>query len=476
MLEEKIKALQAAQIEYTEIVSVTFENAADLDANAGECRFCRVVCYSSYEEGSSVYTEVWLPEKWNGRFVSLGNGGRAGVIRLPSLLQYVQRGCAAAHTDMGTSGGAVGRGEHNPAVWRDFGWRSTHGMAVIGKALVQLHYGCAPAHSYYVGASTGGQQAFSAVQRFPQDYDGVVAGVPANNRVALHTYFLWNHNHLRTPTGEMLFTEAEIARITACATEFFQQKNDGCPGDRFVSYPWLGENTVAEFMEFLRREAFSENQRQALEAVYRGPVSPVTGKRIYNGMPIGSEMFGCGMWECQQEVSPHFYIFNWAFGKEYNGNDFDFDVDFVRAQEILSDDLDANKTDLRPFKAHGGKLLAFSGSADPCVPFPDALAYYRRVVDAMGGYEQTADFFRYFLFPGRDHGGGGLGSNRDWFAEDGSLDLFDAMCRWCEDGLAPESLTAARVEDGTTQFARKIYPCGSEQNPLQEGPPACEFC
>ena len=137
-------------------------------------------------------------------------------------------------TDMGTSGGRE-RGINNQAVWRDFGWRATHGMAVLGKQLSEICYGKKPEYSYFVGASTGGQQAFSEAQRFPEDFNGIIAGVPANNRVALHTYFLWNHNHLRRPDGKVMFTDKEIQNITHLAVSFFQNRKDGAEGDNFCN-------------------------------------------------------------------------------------------------------------------------------------------------------------------------------------------------------------------------------------------------
>ena len=453
--------------------TVIYESSDAFDPHGTPIHFHRVICHTSYEDNSFVRDEIWLPENWNGIFIGLGNGGMAGDFWYADLLKYTRLGYATAQSDLGTSRGET-CGIHNPAVWKDFGWRATHGMTVLGKEIIEEHYGRKPDFSYFSGISTGGQQAISEVQRFPEDYDGVIAGVPANNRIALHTYFLWNHNHLRTRDGQLLFTREEIGKLTALAAKFFQSMGDGEPGDHFVTYPWKGPDTVQQFLLFLKANGYREVQLNALEAVYTGPTDPATGKQIYNGMPIGSENFGGGILECMSPESPHFYPFKWAFGADYDGYDFDFSKDYRKISEILALDMSANVTDLTPFKKNGCRLIAFSGTADPCVPFPDAQSYYERVMSEMGGYDETASFFRYFIFPGKDHTDGGSGSNREWGDETGKLELIDVIRAWCEKGKAPEYLVAARKEEENVVFARKIYPYGSENYPAREGMKTCE--
>ena len=428
--------------------------------------FYRVECVSEPEEGSYIRTEIWLPAKWNGIFVGLGNGGIAGGICYGALAEHTRGGYAVANTDMGTSRGYYFSGIDNPAVWKDFGWRSTHIMTLIGKALTLICYGKSPKFSYFIGASTGGQQALSEAQRFPDDYDGIIAAVPANNRIFLHTYFLWNHVHLRTRDGRRLFTPREVEKLSYAATAFFQSEGDGERGDNFITMPWLGDGTVERFIDFLavNHREFTEEQLNALRAVYGGPVNPRTGKRIYNGMPIGSERFGCGIMDCSGDKPPHYYPFMWTFGADYDPYVFDFDKDVETVDNLLSGELNANFSDITAFVGRGGRLIMYSGSADPCVPYPDALAYYKRVTAELGGDEIASRSVRYFLLPGRDHGSGGLGANREYGPSGESL--LSALRHWRENGNAPEYLTALRVERGengeTTEiFHRKIVPCSS---------------
>lgn len=438
--------------------------------------FYRVECVSEPENGSYIRSEIWVPKRWNGVFVGLGNGGIAGNICYGALAEHVRGGYAAANTDMGTSRGFYLSGIKNAAVPKDFGWRATHIMTVIGKRVVELIHGKSPIFSYFIGASTGGQQALSEAQRFPCDYDGIIAAVPANNRIFLHTYFLWNYVHLRTRDGRRLFASDEVEALTRAAVEFFQAEGDGEKGDGFISMPWLGDDTVERFIGFLavNHREFSEEQLSALRAVYDGPVNALTGERIYNGMPIGSEKFGCGIMDCSGDRPPHFYPFMWTFGADYDPYDFDFGKDMEAVDALLSSELNANSADLSDFIGRGGKLIVYSGSADPCVPYPDALAYVKRVFKENGGDEAALEAVRYFIIPGMDHGSGGDGANRVLGEDGGSV--LSALRRWRELGQAPQCLVATRVtrnENGVEDvlWKRRATYCTS----LAPRVPACSL-
>lgn len=436
----------------------------------------RVQIHTESEPGAFTRTEIWLPEQWNGILLTTGNGGMAGNLGDGWLDHYVRQDYAVVTSDLGTSRGRDS-GIHNPGVWRDFGWRATHLMAVLGKAVVEAAYGKPAAYTYYLGASTGGQQAFSAAQRFPLDYNGIVAGVPAQNRVFLHTYFLWVHTHLRDKESGPLFSEADAERLADCAADFFQAKGDGQPGDRFVSFPYVGETTVTEFIAYLKAVCpdYTQKQLDALEAVYRGPVNPQTGAQIYNGLPIGSEPFALFR-SAQEAENSQFYPFVWAFGKEFDPYAFRFADDLEELSRILSPDLNANDPDLRAFRDAGGKLIASSGSSDPLVPYPDAMKYYNRVCAEMGGFGQVKDFFRYFLIPGKDHNFGGRGAN---LAGEHEYDrMLGLIRRWVEQGIAPDTLPASRYADprdlSTLIFERTLYPYAADKVEGRDFPRACD--
>ena len=480
-MNEKIELLKDIPIPDTQIIHVSYESNGAFTSKSGQIfkglpPFYRVVLKSKPTNSSLIISEVWLPEHWNGIYIGLGNGGMAGNICHADLCSKIKEGYAAANSDLGTSRGEES-GINNPDVWKDFGWRANEIMTKAAKTIIHTHYGTNENYSYFVGASTGGQQALSIAQRLPFQYDGIIAGVPANNRIALHVYFLWNHIHLRSKDGTRFFNDSEIQNITDLGVKYFQGLKDSNSGDNFISFPISGDKLISDFIAFIanKNPKFTSAQLDALKAVYTGPVNPVTKERIYNGMPIGSEIYGGGISDHQAERSPHFYPFIWAFGKEYDGRSFDFNKDMKYIFEKLSKDLNANSADLSDFNSHGGKIIMYSGSADPCVPFPDAMNYYKRSAAANGGYENLMTFFRYFLIPGMDHGNGGCGANVIWNNLKERKEPLCALRLWRERGIAPESLTAVGFKNKNPEeeilFSREIYPCGKDD--CEKCPPVC---
>jgi len=455
-----LELLRKTELEASRIVSFARYTGKD---GAG---FTGLLLESRPEEGSLIRHALWLPDEWNGIFVGRGNGGMAGGLSRDDGL--IRRGYASAHSDLGTSRG-VASGVENPAVWRDFGWRATHLMTAESKRLIEVFYRERPRASYFLGTSTGGEQAIMEAERFPEDYDGILAGKPANNRIALHTYFLWNHVHLRTREGKKLFTEKEVQSLSREAARFFAGKNGGRKGDPFVTLPYEGEDTEERFLLHLKkRTSFSEEQLSALRLVYQGPLNPRTGERIYNGMPIGSERYGCGIMDSMAEESPHFYPFQWTFGLGYDGYDFDFDRDLDRMLSLPGAEMNAGKADLSAFGRAGGKLLVYSGASDPCVPYPDAMRYYERAAENAGGYGEISGTARYFLAPGMDHGEGGLGA-KSVTGEEGE-DLLRVLRRWKEEGKAPDRLLARMDQAG--RETRPLSPYGSPDYPFGLHAPA----
>ena len=147
--------------------------------------FCRVIATLKPSSDSDIKIEVWLPaEGWNRKYQAVGNGGWAGVISYSALAEALRGGYAASSTDTGHVGGSGSFALGHPEKLIDFGWRSEHEMTVKSKAIIQAFYGAAPRLSYWNGCSTGGRQGLQEAQRFPDDYDGIIAGAPAN-RTAL---------------------------------------------------------------------------------------------------------------------------------------------------------------------------------------------------------------------------------------------------------------------------------------------------
>ncbi|MDR0412485.1 MAG: tannase/feruloyl esterase family alpha/beta hydrolase [Dysgonamonadaceae bacterium] len=419
--------------------------------------YTRLVLLSEPTVESHICIEVWLPrDNWNGRFAGTGNGGGAGSIDRNVLSAGVKNGFAVANTDMGTSP-HVDSLVSNPSKWKDFGYRATHEMTVAAKAVIEKHYGRPPSFSYFIGCSTGGQQALMTAQRYPNDYNGILAGAPANNRTHLHTLFLWNYL-MSNQNPENKFTKQQIESITGAVLKVNAGKDGGYAGDSFLTDP-----RIAVFEPEALDTCLTGKQIQLLKQIYSGPVNPLTGEQIYTPIPLGSESAGAGLFEQQNDwIKYHFYPFRWIFGLDFD--DFDFNDQLAKVDSVLAPVLNANNPDLEDFRAAGGKLLMYTGTADPLVPFQDAVHYYERVVEKQGGMEKTQTFFRYFLVPGMFHCGGGPGpcSLGQWISspsDDSDYNLFAALIKWVEEAAAPEQIIAsAYKENGEVRFRRPVYP------------------
>lgn len=425
--------------------------------DAIEADMLRVQLALSAEEGSYLRIEAFFPETWEGRFLGFGNGGMAGGLPVSSLIRHANLHRVTCVTDLGTSRGQDS-GIRNFAVARDFGHRATHLMTVYSKVLARLLYGEDPAYSYFFGGSTGGEQALSEAQRYPEDYDAISAGAPADNRIALHTYFIWNFIHTHSPDGKPLFDEALTRKIHSSAIAYAQAHGDGEKGDRFITMPYLEKGAIDAMVDFIVSSlSLSDDLAFHLRALYQGPTDS-RGNKIYNGIPASGELYYCGISNtAQMDISPFPYPFIWVMGQDFDPFTFDFDDDFQKVSSTLSPHMDANDPDLRPFLERGGKLLIVSGTADPCVPFQDAYFYSEKVQSAVGE-EKAKKGFRFFLIPSFDHGRA-AGLDNASLIDDKGVNIYDALFAWREKGIPIDAVTASlRGYDEADDHLRTISP------------------
>ncbi len=373
--------------------------------------------------GSRARALVALPDDWNGRLVGIGSGGYAGYLDEEEARRYASRGFAAVSTDMGTAPDPKTAGYRNAEVVADYGHRATHLATVVARERVRSVFGRLPKASYFVGMSTGGQQAFSLAQRHPEDYDGIIAGVPAHSRTALHAYFLWNWQHTRREDGSPLFTREQEAAYKAAALEHFAGRERFARArGRFISDPRWDAADRAAVVERARRldPSLTDAHAAALRALQDGPVHAVTGRRLFDGIPPAADF---------APACSNLFLFNWAFGPDVDYREIDFADDIDRYFSAFSAELDADDIDLDAFRARGGKMVIYSGTQDSCVPYHATLDYYRRLAGRIGSMEETQAFCRYYLLPGRNHTGGpGVQELRG---------VFEALRLWCEKGRVP---------------------------------------
>lgn len=390
---------------------------------------------------SDIRVEIWLPDaaKWNDRLLAFGNGGAGGSIYSRDLVEPAAAGYAAVTTDMGTSRGADS-GVGNPEVWKDFGFRATHLMTVVAKQIVTAFYGRGPKYSYFTGRSTGGQQALQEAQRYPDDYDGIIAGVPAHCRTPLHSYFLWNYQILQ----KCPFTKSQEAAVIAAGNEYMASRETPPVAGKFVSDPRCDQKDIEAVIALAieKDPTLTRKHAEALRKLFDGPRQAVTGERIFDGVPIGASF---------RDATKNLYLFKWVFGARKNLEDINFGADIDTYTAALGPYLNAENPDLDAFKKRGGKLIMVSGSADSTVPYHATLDYYEQVVTHFGSLKEVQSFFRFYIIPGMTHGGGDPGINQ-------RPNMLRQIIAWREEGVVPYEIHGQRVVGGKTVLDMPIYP------------------
>jgi feruloyl esterase len=379
------------------------------------------------------------------------------------MVASLKAGASVGNTDMGTAPSANNDGDAmigHPQKWADFGWRATHEMTLAGKAIAAAFYGSAPKYAYFNGCSTGGQQALMEAERFPEDYNGILGGDPANNRTHVHTDVLWIYRLTHLP-ADSLFTSGQTQAITQAVVAACAVKSGGLATDPFLTDPrdcdW-DPGALACTLPNQPSNCLNADQVAAARLIYQGPKNPATGQLIFPGTVKGSESDGQFGWvglESEPEV-PFGSLFKWVFGPTFLWPAFDFSQDMASVDQLLAPVLNANNADLTAFREAGGKLLMYQGWADPLVSPQNLIDYYLRAVDSQGSLNRTQGFFRLFMVPGMYHCAFGPGPNAfgNLFSgqvyaapppvEDALHDALIALEQWVETGTAPARLVATK--------------------------------
>lgn len=384
---------------------------------------------------SNIKVQLIMPDDWNGRFVGLGNGGAAGKLYEETILPYVSKGYATAMTDLGTGSSTSPQesGIGNPEVWKDFGHRATHLMTIEAKERIKAHYGKAPKTSLFYGTSTGGQQALALAQRYPEDYNAIVAGVPAHCRTPLHAYFLWNYQHTHHDDGTPIFTpEEELIYKQAAVDLRAPYETFPHAKGRFISDPRWREGEKEALIELVSKRLpdCTDEKLNALRAIQSGPIHARTGEQIFEGVPPGAKFTG---------FPTDFYLYNWALGANIDYMKINFSSDYDKYNETLSGELNAEDENLDAFRDLGGKMIIFSGTEDHRVPYTATRAYYERVAKRLGSFEKASEFCLYYIMAGRAHSGGS-----------GIQELYkllENLRLWYEKGTEPKLLGISCTEN-----------------------------
>jgi feruloyl esterase len=395
---------------------------------------CRVAATLTPTADSHIEMELWLPAaNWNGKFLALGNGAWAGTLSFDAMAAGLRRGYATASNDTGHKGNSAAFVIGHPEKLVDFAYRSMHEMAVQSKAMIRAFYGRAPQLSYYQGCSTGGRQGLMEAQRFPDDFDAIVAGAPVNNmvhlnvsQVALQVEMLKNPARLLSGEKRTLFANAVVAACDARdgVTDGIVNDPRSCRFDPAVLACKGGDAPDC------LTPAQVENARSAW-----APVKDRSGALVYPGRSPGFE----SGWRIPTPGAPLNPLFSdmprYVGRQDPNWDPMTFDLEKDLTLALKNGGfVEATDANLAKFKARGGKLLLYHGWADPGPAPENTINYYEAVNATLRGKQD--DWMRLFLMPGVAHCGGGAGPDQ--------ADFLGAMERWREKGEAPSQITATR--------------------------------
>jgi feruloyl esterase len=504
--------LQTLQLQHATINSAT-DNTSGVfvvpgsnppTAITGLPAFCRVTATLTPSSDSAIKIEAWLPAtQWNGRFLGTGGGGFQGVITYNSLASGIKAGFASTNSDLGTGvsgcnplfcgsngnmGNALAIAFGDPAApstglfghperIKDFGFRAIHLMTVRGKEIAQAFYGQKSRRAYFAGCSTGGQNALMSAQRFPDDYDGILAGAAAFNRTHLHMAGLaaWQATH--ASPGRFI-QPGQMTLINKAVLKQCVGQDGGAVTDQFLSDPRdcrFDPKALQCVGGQIPPACLTADQVTTMQKYYGGTIDPVNGQVINPGGARGSEtdnIQALGLAFQERLPEPAFDgLFYWVFGPSFgypasavNFANFDFHHDIGKVDDQLAAVLNATSTDLSEFREHGGKLLMYHGWADPLIPPQSSINYFNALVaNGRGGFQQasfggdgnpqlqrTQSYARLFMVPGMYHCSGGPGPN--------VFDALTPLVSWVETGAAPETIAATKFVDDTPPAVQMTRP------------------
>jgi Tannase and feruloyl esterase len=448
--------------------------------------FCRVVVEAKPTADSDIRIEVWLPQSgWNGKLQGIGNGGFAGQIDYMQLGAAVTKGYAATATNTGHEGSPIDAAwaMGHPEKVVDFGHRGIHEMTRIAKKAVHAFYGKTPQHSYFAGCSDGGREALMEAQRYPEDYDGILAGAPANNWTPLLTMAVSDTQALTFDKSSFI-PRTKILSIAAAVLKTCDELDgvrDGilndprqCHFDPAAIQCKAGEDTD---------ECLTAPQAIALKKIYAG-LRDAHDAELFPGFLPGSED-GPGGWAlwitgpAPAKSLMAFFGLGFYANMVYEDSAWDYktftaESGLTAAREKTAKALDAVDADLEPFKKRGGKLVLYHGWNDPAIPALSTVKYYDRVIAKMG--QSNADsFLRLYMVPGMQHCDNGPGA--DSFGQVGQL-VFDdpqhsvdgALEQWVEKGTAPATIIASKYAGDDRQRPKMTRPlCAYPQSVKYKG-------
>jgi feruloyl esterase len=413
--------------------------------------YCRLSATLRPSPDSDIKIEVWMPTGagWNGKYEAVGGGGWAGVISYPALANAVQEGYATSSTDTGHEGGNANFAVGHPEKIVDFSYRAVHEMTVKAKAIMTAYYGRGPRLSYWNGCSTGGRQGLMEAQRYPEDFDGIVAGAPANYQTHLHAWDISLQTFVRQAGAAVPAPKTDlVAKAVLAACDAADGVKDSLLNDprkcNFDAGTLLCKGADSN-------DCLTALQVESVKKAY-APLKTSKGDLVYPGYAKGSETG----WAVLAANGPTPTALSLGSYREVLHQDpnwdwktWDVDKDVAAVDEKYGY-INATNPDLSAFKARGGKLLTYHGWADTAISPENSINYRASVLGKMGAKQDN--WYRLFMVPGMGHCGNGPGPNQ--------FNYMGAMERWRESGTAPEFIIAEHVANNKVDMTRPLcaYP------------------
>jgi feruloyl esterase len=410
--------------------------------------FCRVAAVLRPTSDSEIHTEVWMPaSRWNGKFLAVGSGGWGGSIAYDAMAEALRRGYATAATDDGHTGPSASFVMGHREKLIDFAYRAEHETTVAAKALINAYYGHAPRYSYWEGCSGGGREGLLQAYRYPDEFNGIIAGDPANIR--RNSWALWLANEsFKNP--EDFIPPAKypmIHRFVLAACDAKDGLQDGLIGDPMDCHPDFSALTCKDGDG---SDCLTVRQVHTAQTIIRAAKDP-SGKELFPRLEPGTELRWGRLAAGPAPADLFLDEFRYVVYQDpaWDWKSFDLDRDSAKAHAIDKevDELDPH---LDAFAKHGGKLLLYHGWADQQVAPGATVEFYQSLLDV--NRDAGSDWVRLFMAPGMAHCSGGEGPD--------SFDKIGTMEDWVERGKVPTQVVAAHRAAGKVDRTRPLcaYP------------------
>jgi len=415
--------------------------------------FCRVRATLTPSSDSDIKTEIWLPTSgWNGKFQAVGNGGWAGTIPYTAIAAALASGYAAAGTDTGHTGGNAEFALGHPEKLIDLAYRSMHEMTVHAKTVINAHYGTPAKFSYYNGCSQGGRQGLAEAQRYPDDFNGIIAGASGWNSMAMHVArTALNLTVNKNPDSVIppaKYAMIHTAVLNACdaldgVTDGVIENPAKCKFDYAKLTCKAGDAS----------DCLTKGQVESAKAMTSPVKDPQTRKVVYEGHLVpGSELGWATLGGPQPIGLALSGLRNITFvDRNWDYHALNVSTDIERAMKSDNGVLYTGDPNLKPFFDRGGKLFMYHGWSDPQVNPINSVIYYNNVLKAVGK-DKAADSIALFMVPGMNHCAGGPGAD--------TFNKVKVIEEWVEQGKKPARIVASHMTNGQADMTHPLCPYG----------------